>query len=121
MSQDDYEVNPADVEQLHHMWCVFKHQMEDMDIVETHLPPALDAVMRIILRNVCEELDVVIPGKVFKLLSYHAGLMFQFGQLAERNGLLWQNMEQCPCAKDLFTDESINAFLDGVNFGKEEL
>lgn len=109
--------NSDDVKALQNMWDRFRHKVE-VTTEDLHAPPALWEVVSDLtaahLKNLglCPEDD-----DTFKRVVAMSELIWFFGNFCAENGLLRSNLVPCKCSE--VTDQQINDFLDGVNFGKE--
>lgn len=106
-----------DIRSLQTMWEQFKHRVETTEN-DLHAPPALWEAMSTLTAKHLHGLGLLPEDEdTFKRITAMSELMWFFGNFCGERGLLRANLTPCECS--VVTDQQINDFLDGANFGKE--
>lgn len=121
-SKQDVKAIENEIDNLNTSWQLYSHDQKNGRNVHLHYPPALFFSMVKLVESFGNEkldpdnLDVECQTSPRNMANFAASV-FEWAQLAARNGILAANMTPCNCTD--ITDEDI-ATLIGENNGSGE-
>lgn len=109
----------SEIDNLHTAWMIYMKEEEDGSNAHVHFPPALFTSMIKLAESLSDEpiadkINFDLDQKctsTLKGLANFAATVFEWAQLAARNGVLVANMTPCNCHQ--ITDEDLKAFIGG--------